>query len=79
MAWPTTDPIATPLAVAAVWAIRPGFLLGAAADGATALGGACRTDDWVGGTGRGVGAGAIGGDLRCVGGGEAVLPCRVIF
>lgn len=88
MVWPTAEPIATPPAVAAIWAIRPGPWLGAAIGGATALGGACCTAGWVGagaGAGRGAGAGAgrgaaaIGADLRWAGGGDADLPRRGIF
>lgn len=57
--------MATPPAVAAIWAIRPGPWLGAAIGGATALGGACWTAGWVGGgAGRGAGAAAIGADLQ---------------
>lgn len=72
--------MATPPAVAAIWAISPGPWLGAPIGGATALGGACWTAGWVGGAaGRGAGAAAMGADLRWAGGGEADLPRRGIL
>lgn len=68
MVCPTAEPTATPPAVAAIWANKPGCL-GAAAGAPTADGGACiGTGAWVGGgAARAIGGG--GGGARLAGGG----------
>merc|ERR1719228_2041770 len=64
--WPTAEPTATPPAVAAIWAIRPGW---AGAAGATAAG-----------AGAGAGAGALAGAAGArAGAGDPLLGIFALF